>query len=194
LEPTEQSLYDLYGDDDDIITTDDIYFYQTSTKEIEEDITLTMTEKEKDNYEKYRASETIKMKLPTLPYNELFVLKPKFEKRKIEGIGYMVQKLQILEDYYIIQKSFEHGTGLQNYYLSLGNYITNFIQLIELINYYTTIKDVSILRWLIIMLYKFLCNCFITYNQNKEDSKGLFLEKIILFCLLEKKTNTLKIN
>jgi len=106
LEPTEQSLYDLYGDDDDIITTDDIYFYQTSTKEIEEDITLTMTEKEKDNYEKYRASETIKMKLPTLPYNELFVLKPKFEKRKIEGIGYMVQKLQILEDYYIIQKKF----------------------------------------------------------------------------------------
>jgi len=42
--------------------------------------------------------------LENIPYNDLFVLKPKREKKKIEGVGYMIQKIKNLESYYVLQK------------------------------------------------------------------------------------------
>jgi len=101
----DRQLNDLFSDDEETIITDDIYFYSEKSKNLlEEKQTIGMTEKETEQYEKYHAAESINIKLPNIPYNDLFVLKPKKEKRKIEGVGYMIQKLRNLEDYYIIQK------------------------------------------------------------------------------------------
>jgi len=89
----------------------------------------------------------------------------------------MIQKIKNLESYYVLQKNYLWGTGYSNYYLSLGNYIETMSKLIDLINHFNSKNDNGIINWLMIIFYKFLCNCFITYNQHIKDSKGIFVKE-----------------